>query len=804
MEFHLGEMVMDGRLRICFFAASAGVLACLPVTASAQSAPPKGDLDEVIVTARRRAENVQDVPTAVTAVLPEQLRKAQITTQNDLQYSVPSLNTLGRVSHQGATYAIRGLAGSFFGQPSVGTYFAEVSSPTSTTGYDPSGGSSLYDLASVQVLKGPQGTLFGRSSTAGAVLVTPRGASVDALSGHLDLTEGTQGRQEITGAINVPILPGILGVRAAVNKNHLDGYTHVIGAGQDLDETNTKGYRLTVEFRPTSWLRNTTLFDVFHVNEAPAAFFITATSTADLAILNLPANTTTFNAACNQAITAGLSPNLAACVSQRLQTLSNIKSALNTEVARVSRGGGELRRIYLGPGEQEFERSTAKVFVNTTEITLPTVGAFETSLKNIFGYQHSTGMGCQTQNNLHIAVYDTCRGAGSDATNNQSGNNPVVNTGPGNNFYTNETQFNGRYGADKLVWVIGYYSQNAPVTNDTAGVGQITRSFSGVTTPNLGYVATSPFLLGGKTVQHAVYGQATLSLGFLVDGLHFTAGGRRTSDRSILASAAGVVNTATGLITPSPTAPLAATAAKGTGYNFSLDWRINPNALVYATTRKGYVPGGLNTAQNATNLASFSPTFGPENIKDYEVGAKTDFTIYDMRGRLNVAAYYENYTNIQRAFSGINAVGSSVQYTVNSAAAVLKGFEAEGFIQPTESLRITANYALNLAKYKRFLGADPLSIAPAGTARVEQLYGRNIPHLEDAITQKAFALINVRYDWENVMGNPNLRVGAFIKNLTDKTYSTSGLLTLNTTGVAIKIFGEPRTVGVELGYKFGE
>src|SRR3546814_396162 len=232
------------------------------------ASPATDPQGEIIVTARRRAEKLQDVPLAVSVMTQDQLKTQQVHDQNDLQQKIPSLSVASRFGHTGGTYAIRGLSGTNTGTPAVGTYFAEVPTPTNNIGVDTSAGQSLYDLASVQVLKGPQGTLFGRSTTAGAVLVTPDAPNLQNVEANGDLAFGNLGYLQGTLAVSVPIIKDVLAIRVAGNYNHRRGYTKVIGTSQRLDERNNDSQRLSVLVKPTAWLKNTTIYDLFHPAQA--------------------------------------------------------------------------------------------------------------------------------------------------------------------------------------------------------------------------------------------------------------------------------------------------------------------------------------------------------------------------------------------------------------------------------------------------------------------------------------------------------------------------------------------------------
>ncbi len=127
-------------------------------------------LDDVVVTARRREENLQDVPLSVTAYSSEALSERRIADRTDLANFTPSLLSItGGYPKEFAFFALRGQGPAFGATPGVVNYFAEVPNNITTDGRT----GSYFDLASVQVLAGPQGTLFGKNTTGGNILFEP-------------------------------------------------------------------------------------------------------------------------------------------------------------------------------------------------------------------------------------------------------------------------------------------------------------------------------------------------------------------------------------------------------------------------------------------------------------------------------------------------------------------------------------------------------------------------------------------------------------------------------------------------------
>lgn len=213
-----------------------------------------GQGDEIIVTARRVEENLSTVPAAITAFGAQALVDRQIRTDSDLQLATPGLTIRQTQGNNSLTYSIRGqTADTFSGTPSaVITYFNEVPLTTSSA-------SSFYDLANVQVLKGPQGTLFGRNATGGAVLYNSA-KPTNELAGSLRGRVGNLGQREVEGMINVPLVDDTVLLRGAFSVVRRDGYIHNIYNGEDLGRIERNSGRVSLTLKPSATFTNLTTF----------------------------------------------------------------------------------------------------------------------------------------------------------------------------------------------------------------------------------------------------------------------------------------------------------------------------------------------------------------------------------------------------------------------------------------------------------------------------------------------------------------------------------------------------------------
>ncbi len=233
---------------------------------SSTQAPEASEADTggpgvIVVTARRREEPLQSVPIAVTALNAEGLKEANVTRMENLGNVVPSLTiapTQGRAN--APAFAIRGQrqdAGYMTNDSSVGIYFAEAVQARSF-----GLAQSLFDLESVQVLKGPQGTLFGRSTTGGAILFQPTRPELGDLSGYAQVRYGNFDRFDLQGAVSLPVGESVA-IRLAGNRTRMSGYVKDRTSGKNFNAEHTDSVRGTILFEPSQKFSNTLYVDYF-------------------------------------------------------------------------------------------------------------------------------------------------------------------------------------------------------------------------------------------------------------------------------------------------------------------------------------------------------------------------------------------------------------------------------------------------------------------------------------------------------------------------------------------------------------
>ncbi len=248
------------------------VSACASTMAYAQQAPaadagqaPQAEvvtgLGDIVVTAQKRAENVQDIPLAITAVSGDTLMERQVTSVDQLSSIAPSVNfgTYGGA----ARIAVRGIGFDTVNPGAEGriAYHVDgvyISRPSAQLG-------TFFDVDRVEVLRGPQGTLYGRNATGGSINVITRAPTADP-SGHVNLTFGNFGRVAVDAALSGPLAEGVT-ARVTVMSNNRNGYGKNEYTGNDIDDANQRGVRASVRFEPTETLTIDLSGDYYQEND---------------------------------------------------------------------------------------------------------------------------------------------------------------------------------------------------------------------------------------------------------------------------------------------------------------------------------------------------------------------------------------------------------------------------------------------------------------------------------------------------------------------------------------------------------
>lgn len=651
-------------------------------------------LDTVYVTARRFEESLQDVPVAVSAFSQDQLDNLVVENAIDLSKLTAGLQTDACSGSRTTCFRpnIRGYGTTFgSGEASVIAYFAEV----------PNIPPSYYDLQNLQVLKGPQGTLFGETAVGGAILFEPKRPD-NEFGGYLRVQGGNYDFRSAEFAVGGPIIEDKVLFRLAGLVRQREGFVTSIpsyagGVPVDLDNIDTSDFRASLIVRPTTNLENYSVVSRSYLDtngtSNPVWYFDPRFIPG--ALRNLPPSAVPQMAAGFE-FYAGYAPRAGATWGELLSE-------------------AYLRQTAAGPFKQFVNTDRRRETVNTSIVNQTKWDISDNlTLRNIFGmnWSKTAGAGLLEVDGVDLPVVDT---GGLVALNGVS--DDEWTGGYPNRTWTNEIQLLGSLFEDRLNFQTGVYYRDTGNREFQPSSGAIivyanpagNPASAAICTDPDGLAATAPCSLLTRTesTSAAIYGQATWAV---LDTLNITGGVRRTTDERSIDTAAGELFTRSfgGFDFPisvidTPRQPgsqittLEVPETSRTTYNVTLDWKPVDDVLVYITNRTGYKGGGVN--QN-TDPTSPDRTFGPETITNYEIGVKADWSLGGVLIRTNIAAYKDEYSDVQRS-TLIPGTASTV--TQNLANIDNRGLEFEATAVLTDWFELSGYYALIDSGYAEWI-----------------------------------------------------------------------------------------------------
>jgi iron complex outermembrane receptor protein len=801
-------------------------------------------LQEIVVTARRREERLQTVPITVEAFTPKALEERHIENTTDLSHFSPGLTQQSDQGRDEQYLAIRGQV-SAPGGPAVVGYFDEVpdlSEPQpsgSGAGGGVTGPGRYFDLEDVQVLEGPQGTLFGRNTTGGAVLLTSKKPS-DDYHGFASVEFGNYGDVDVQAATNLSIVPDKLFIRVSGEHAKRDGFTHSLSDNKDLDNRDYWVARTSIMFRPTDDLTNLTVADFTYSHDNGTSIILKGYNPC-VAFGSINIGTKIPGIAPNGLV--GLT--LGACTSPvGVATYTNGReqvsfadslyelyqkfhlggqstllgfiglnnNLLNTGIAQQQQlGDRTIAGEFPGakPSSGPLDKQWHSTLVNTTTYDLTD----DLAVKNIFGWQ--------------IFKDQIALSFSPDFPE----NTPIA--GPGGwqwdlEEYTDELQAQGTARNGKLHYQAGlYYFFTHPY---------------GTTTYNSYFLGPQPqatYLPDERS--RAVYAQATYDLSDvtdLLDGFSLTAGYRFSfDDKTETASAAGtgaVLDKKTGTTIGSYFTQR--THNENASWNLQLQYQVTDASMVYISGRRGYIAGGINLQDTLPSPSNPLTKYAPQVLDDVEIGTKTDWSIGDVKLRTNVDVFQSYFKNLQQNSmpqAYVNGTPITVSVTQNAGHATFTGAELQATILPGYGFEITGNYAYLYYKFNEFnpiyvVPGTPLDpgIAAAPKHKMQLAITYHFPFVPSEIGDMAFTLsgnytstentdtgtyhefgeningtglVNMNYEWNGIYGS-QFDVSAFMTNVLDRNYLVGILPTEKTIGVLGAIYGEPRMFGFKVKY----
>lgn len=728
----------------------------------------RGRLEEIVVTARKRPESQQDTPIAITALSRTALEDLGVQNIEEISRYVPSLNLDRAV---GAPNIVR-------------TYMRGVGNGDSISSDDP--GVGLYvdgvylaraqgaligisDVERIEVLRGPQGTLFGKNNIGGAVHVVTARPEIDELSGHGEVRVGNYHRYDTRFVLNLPLVPERAAARFSFATSTADGYVKNKGPGPDLNDDKLLGGRVQLRLFPGD--SSELLFSLDHARE----------------------NRKGLGGKCKVTNTA---PALALFTNQ-----IGLAAACADDANRST---------YSVAADKSFHEGS-----NTTSgssLTWNWTLSEDLSVKSISSWRRVKSYENKDLDGTALDFF-------SDRAISPGGNDQ--------HQLSQELQVLGNALDDKLRYVAGLYAFLEDASEERYfGIGPSFNfapfnmpgavRYQGLKVENRSYAA---FL---HTTYH-VNDRWDLDL-----GLRRTIERKRVNRterieragifRNPLTNAVGVVP-ASGV----PVYEFDLSARFGDWSPLArLSYSLSDDALLYASWSRGFKSGGFNGRADRPALTN---QIDDEKLTSYELGLKS--TWFDDRLRLNAALFWAIYDNVQLTIPTVIS-GSAVIIVQNAGTATSRGAELELVARPFDALELRSAIGITNARYREFDDpADPakddnlvlgtpgytmnfgaqytLGLGRRGDLRLQGDWkhvgrmGTNVNDTRSVRRGKAGEL-DAQITWE--LSDGRTEIGLWSKNLLNRSYLQNGLDLADAIGVAVLWYNRPRTYGIAVRRSF--
>jgi iron complex outermembrane recepter protein len=821
-----GENMMSVRNLLLTTAATAVIATSAQAQDSAQPATPQAEtsgLADIIVTATRRDSNLQETPIAISAVDQSLIRQASPREISDLAIFVPNFSAARITGFNAASFAMRGL-----GQNNIIVYYEAPVAVLVDDFVMPSVQTQLldtFDIEQVEVLRGPQGTLFGKNAVGGAVTVRTKKPDLDDSSMEFRAAGGSFGTAQAQFAVNGALVPDKLGLRITAGYDYSNGfmrngacYGPVVafvpgnkfagrsgcGDGERVGGTKVLNARAKLLWKPTDTVSALLQYEFLRdKSESPAPVNETPTNTASRFFL--------------------------------LDAL-NVGSRGNRNSDPIKNAGITNRNAGL-----LFMDKGHRVDVDGAYLTL-NVDAGMGTITSVSGWRKQksrlpstyTGQAPVAADGDVLSLFDATRD--DDRTTWQQEVRFASDLGGNFDFVAG-----GFYQKDKVDFCVGQILGFLDLTGGPLPFGAWN---------------DTPYILcnAQKARSTAIFAEGTLKVG---ERITLTAGGRYSWERKTWrgrqqafiptlnggfdtnirlenALDASVNNFTAGVIT------LKARDNEPT-WRFSASFKASEDMFLYGTYSRGFKGGSFNDqiggfAPFGTDLGAFAAAATatkPEKADSFEIGLKSDFM--DNRLRFNLAGFYVDYKNLQKQIVVpivVNGQPNQVTRFFNAASATVKGIEAEATAVPVDGLTLRAVLGYQDAKYNEYvtpipagydLSSAPLDRAPKwqwtldGTYSIplntdwKVTFNGNINYTSrNLFTQSISTPLDNTFLRARTLTNASITFGdaedkyyvrAVGRNLTDKRYETAsqvvgGLWTFT-------LYGPPRYFGLEAGLKFG-
>lgn len=726
-------------------------------------------LEEIVVTAQKRSENIQNVGVTVSALSADQLRDANITETSQLAARIPGLSIQQLGGGATTVFNIRGVSQNDFGDQEEGP--VAVYQDGAYNSFLGAVGGSLFDIDHVEVLKGPQGTLFGRNATGGLIQIISAQPK-DVFEAYGEVTGGSFNKRKFEGAVGGPLLPGLDG-RLSLSTEKADGYYHndlPNAAARDPFNVDNISWRAQLLYKPTDTSsyrlvargnNDSTFGGVYSVQ--PAAFDKTGTLYNGLSYHPTAAQFADF---CNSVLGSYAGPGYADCYGATPISKDPWTGEWNTP--------GYFNRNYYGITATAEWRIAATTLTAVSDYQrlrkryLEDTDGTSLDFFNFFQSQYST----QLSQELRAATQGD------------------------------------RYRATAGLYFLRIHGDFITGINWVGFGANFSNPFTQTTTSYAGFAQTEFDLATDWT---------------LITGARWT-----HNKASINYTGTCIDETAT--VAPLNCAGLGigpgGTSLQQLGFAGSqtngqyagkveLNWRLRTDWLLYAGVTRGNKGGGFNAPALAIGLTPGQVPFKPEDLTSYEAGLKT--TLFGGSTRFNSAVFYYQYKNYQ-AFDLVN--GSQLVF---NARAATYGAEFELTTRPAPTWEISAGLSLlhatvfgitlpNGVVSDQVMPLSPKVSATTAIRKSWPLFGGTLSAQADSnfLSARQFNTINNPDTWDSshVLENASLDYAAsqhwgirvFVKNISNQAQRVYMGDDAAVNGVNLSVFAPPRTFGGSVRY----
>ena len=740
-------------------------------TASKSQQSDSQSIDEIVVTAQKRSERIQDVPLSITAYSGQQLVEQGVTDVTEIAQETPGVSE--RNSGPGQTeYEMRGIASSGGTSPTVGFYLDETpltppgDSQTGKVVIDP----SLYDLNRVEVLRGPQGTLYGSGSMGGTIKLVTNQPDPTAFAASAEVigsdTPAGGVNYGVNAMVNIP-LSDIAALRIVGTDKYTAGWIDRIVLNPFPQETNGGATRGNV---------------------------LTAPVESEYKDVN------------NERLTGGRA-TLLIQPTDRLSVTAGIFSQ------KITQGG---QNYADSPPGVDYEAHYQPY--NVPEPYTDSFSLASLTIKYNFDGFQLTAAGSQYQRDTHMVMDSTEQTQNFFLTIFQIPNVQYSDVGPLATYaddWSRQRSAEIRLtstGPGAFQWLVGGFTEDFN-SNDNVYTSTPTGPLA---TEVFGINSYYNITVAGSSHQSAAFGEVSYEFD---NKLKLTTGLRYYSytNNDIVGGSGGLPN---GSLTPTYTA----TPGSDSGVNpkFNLSYRPDEDLTLYAQASKGFRPGGGNQAPPKNEGCPANPlAYKSDGLWSYELGEKA--LLFQNRLTVNAAVYYEDWTGIQQEVA--DACGFT--YTGNAGTAGIYGTELEvkGVVTPEVTVSTSGGYTHAKIKTAEpgsaFTVGEQIQEVPTWTNTTAVEYHRPVTDNFNYIARLANVYVgpttDVSYAVNNLPGRDfiNLRTGLvdrhgvsvllFVNNLADTRaiLDNTNAFSFNVATLNRVATNQPRTIGLDITYQFG-